>query len=88
MDMNFDKSVSSSGIVNTDLISGGRDAKFLIYLGSFVTSWMSRRCALGGGILVGQFTTFHFGKIHDFSSVSPFGSYGCCCNLSALEMSL
>ncbi len=46
-----------------------------VVLGSFMTSWMSRRCALGV-ILVGQPTP---GKVHHCSKFSPFVDNGSDC---------
>ena len=48
-------------LMNTDLNWGKWGLKFFVIVGSFVTSWMSRRCALGvilfGWPLLGRFTT-------------------------------
>ncbi len=58
----FAQSLSYGGVMNTDLNLNCEACSSLdVVVGSFVTSWMSRRCALGvilvGQPLLGRFTT-------------------------------
>lgn len=67
---------NSLGTINDDLICGEICWSLDVYLGSFVTSWMSRQCALGG-ILVSWALLGRFITVLMFS---PFGDNGSQCD--------
>ncbi len=76
MDAIFAQSLSYCWIMNTTLIEASEAYGSLdVVLGSFMTSWKSRRCALGV-ILVGRTL---LGKVHHCSHFSPFVDNGSDC---------
>ncbi len=73
MDAIFAQSLSYCRIMNTTLIEASEACSSLdVVLGSFMTSWKSRRCSLGV-ILVGRPL---LGKVHPCSQFSPFVDNG------------